>query len=176
VLRFAITSGHISTVRILLQINFSISKPLQDYENQRGLLLAVKGGHIAIVKLLEAGVDVNAKSATDLSTALQAATEGGHMDIVKLLHEAEAGINAGQVETRRETKTQAEIIEQRFEEFIEKMGVERRVAYEEEVFDPQDQQEEVLTQEEIIRENERKKQSRRIDLVSQLWKGGFRDS
>ncbi|KAH0603339.1 uncharacterized protein H6S33_007661 [Morchella sextelata] len=124
-LRFAITSGHISTVRILLQINFSISKPLQDYVNQRGLLLAVKGGHIAIVKLLlEAGVDVNAKSATDLSTALQAAIERGHMDIVKLLHEAEAGINAGQVETRRETKTQAEIIEQRFEEFIEKMGVE----------------------------------------------------
>ncbi|KAI5838285.1 kinase-like domain-containing protein [Morchella snyderi] len=108
ILRFAITSGHISTVKILLQVNFSINKASKDYENQSGFLLAVKGGHIAIVKLLlEAGVDINAEAASDdgpSQTALQAATVGGHEDIVRLLHEAGADTGTGKVEDRQGTK------------------------------------------------------------------------
>lgn len=82
ILRFAIGSDSISTVRILLKINSNIGEPLL-FENLKGLLLATKSGHTAIVKLFrEAGVDINiAKSEYGhrLQATLQMVMETQHL-------------------------------------------------------------------------------------------------
>lgn len=82
ILRFAAGSDHISTVRILLKINSNIGEPFL-FENLKGLLLATKSGHTAIVNLFrEAGVDINiAKSEYGhrLQTTLQMVMEAQHL-------------------------------------------------------------------------------------------------
>ena len=69
-----------------------LQKPLDP--NGEGLVLAVKEGHLEVVRLLlEAGADKDAAN-TDGSTALFFAAQNGHLEVVRLLLEAGADKDA----------------------------------------------------------------------------------
>src|SRR5262249_51715787 len=70
---------------------FATSSPAADGPDELWST-ARKGDTAAVKRLLEAGVDVNAKTPYG-ATALSFASEKGHVDIVKLLIAAKADVN-----------------------------------------------------------------------------------
>ncbi|BEU15928.1 hypothetical protein wHmcTK_11110 [Wolbachia pipientis] len=92
-LRFAVRSGNLAEVKILLKKGADVNAKDETYF-MTPLHYATVYGHKEIVELLiEKGADVNAKDETDFTT-LHYATVYGHKEIVELLIEKGADVNA----------------------------------------------------------------------------------
>ncbi len=92
-LRFAVRSGNLAEVKILLKKGADVNAK-DETDFMTPLHYATVYGHKEIVELLiEKGADVNAKDETDFTT-LHYATVYGHKEIVELLIEKGADVNA----------------------------------------------------------------------------------
>jgi ankyrin repeat protein len=89
-LAFAAEEGDLATATKLLETG-NVNKALAD--GRTALIMAVKCGQVALVKvLLEAGADAN-KALNNGATLLQTAAQCGHPAVVKVLIEAGADAN-----------------------------------------------------------------------------------
>lgn len=94
-LYWAVKRGYAAVVELLLNMDKTLACPA-DESGHTPLVLAARGGHLAVVEvLLQKGADVNSAAVAVYGrTALQAAAEEGHFMVVEQLIQANADVNA----------------------------------------------------------------------------------
>lgn len=96
-LMYAVVEGHAHVARVLLDNGASVSEVGVD--RSTALILAAKYGHLAVTKMLvEAGADVDAKTASARATSLHYAAEKGYLEVMRVLVEAGANPNCQKID------------------------------------------------------------------------------